>query len=430
MVELHSRRGSMAVALVVTTSGLLPVYLTGALSVQMRGALRFGDTGLGAAVAGFFAGAVLSSVGSGYLAARRGASRMMRDSLIATGLALLFSGAFTSSWIELVVLLALAGAAFGAGQPATNLFLADSGPRHRQGLAFGVKQAAAPAATLVAGLSVPVVGVTIGWRWAFIGAGLCALTGALLVRGGRASVDRAVSRGQGLRLRALVVLTSATTLGSAAGSALGAFVVAGAVQIGFSAGLAGVVAGAGSALGIVARIGVGDQADRRWRRLLWAVAMMLAGGTIGFSLLAFGQRWWFVVGIAIAFASGWGWAGLFNLAIVRAYPHAPAQATGISQMGAYLGGMLGPLAFGLVITHASYRVAWICAAATAACAAVMMLVGHGLLSAERPGPQLPTAELDAPSPHLMRRSQTRYSAPVGHPIDRDTVIGHKLTGMS
>ena len=383
----------MAVALVVTTAGLLPVYLTGALSVQMRGALKFGDAGLGLAVAGFFAGAAIASVGSGYLAARRGAPRMMCDSLIVTGLALLLSGAVASSWIEVVVLLALAGAAFGAGQPATNLFLTNAGPRHRQGLAFGVKQAAAPAATLVAGLSVPVVGITIGWRWAFIGAGVCAFTGALLVRRRRTSLDQAVSGSQPPGLRALVVLTSATTLGSAAGSALGAFVVAGAVQIGFSAGLAGVVAGVGSALGIVARIGVGDQADRRWKRLLWVVAMMLAGGAIGFGLLAFGQRWWFLVGIAIAFASGWGWAGLFNLAIIRAYPYSPAQATGISQMGAYLGGMLGPLAFGLAITHTSYRVAWICAATTAALAAAMMLIGHGLLSADHPGPQRPTADL-------------------------------------
>ena len=413
----------MAVALVVTTSGLLPVYLTGALSVQMRASLGFTESGLGVAIAGFFAGAILSSVAAGYLAARRGAPRMMRDSLIATGLALMVSGALANSWIEVVALLVLAGAAFGAGQPATNLFLTDSGPRDRQGLAFGVKQAAAPMATLVAGLSVPVVGVTIGWRWAFIGAGICAFLSALLVIGGREGLIQAVPGGHDRRIRALVVLTAATTLGSAAGSALGAFVVAGAVHIGFSAGAAGLLAGIGSALGVLARIGVGHQADRRWKRLLWAVAMMLVGGTIGFGLLAIGQPWWFVLGITIAFAAGWGWAGLFNLAVVRAYPHAPAQTTGVSQMGAYLGGMLGPLSFGLVVTHASYRAAWISAAATAGCAAVAMVIGHRMLAVNRVHLQQSCPDVVAPTPELGHPRGPRISEPTGHAPDHGTVSG-------
>ena len=44
-----------------------------------------------------------------------------------------------------------------------------------------MKQAAIPAATLLSGLAVPLVGTTIGWRWAFTGCALGALAVACTV---------------------------------------------------------------------------------------------------------------------------------------------------------------------------------------------------------------------------------------------------------
>ena len=35
-----------------------------------------------------------------------------------------------------------------------------------------MKQAAVPVAGIVAGLAVPAVGLTVGWRWAYAGIGL------------------------------------------------------------------------------------------------------------------------------------------------------------------------------------------------------------------------------------------------------------------
>src|SRR5690606_24578159 len=63
----------------------------------------------------------------------------------------------------LVLLLAAGAAANGLGQLAANATLA-AVPAHRQGLSFGIKQAAIPTATLLAGASVPAVALTIGWR--------------------------------------------------------------------------------------------------------------------------------------------------------------------------------------------------------------------------------------------------------------------------
>src|SRR5205823_1137887 len=63
----------------------------------------------------------------------------------------------------------------------SNLTLARSVPAHRLGLSFGVKQAAIPLATLLAGAAVPAVALTVGWRWAYViaaGLAVLALVGA------------------------------------------------------------------------------------------------------------------------------------------------------------------------------------------------------------------------------------------------------------
>ena len=54
----------------------------------------------------------------------------------------------------------------------------------------------------------------------------------------------------------------------------------------------------------------------------------------------------------LAFATGWAWPGLFNLAVVRVNPSAPGAATGITQTGTYLGAVVGPVLFGVVAEHA------------------------------------------------------------------------------
>ena len=81
----------------------------------------------------------------------------------------------------------------------------------------------------------------------------------------------------------------------------------------------------------------------------------------------------------VAFAVGWGWNGLFNLAVVKAHGRAPARATGIVQTGGRLGSMFGPLLFALLLTHWSYWVGWLAAAAEACVAAAVLTVGAALV---------------------------------------------------
>lgn len=66
------------------------------------------------------------------------------------------------------------------GQLASNLTLSRYVPAHRLGLSFGIKQAAIPLATLLAGAAVPAVALTLGWRWAY-GIGAVLALAALLI---------------------------------------------------------------------------------------------------------------------------------------------------------------------------------------------------------------------------------------------------------
>jgi predicted MFS family arabinose efflux permease len=131
------------------------------------------------------------------------------------------------------------------------------------------------------------------------------------------------------------------------------------------------------------RITGGVAADRWTLRHLRIVAAMAAFGAIGFALIALGATPTLIIGAILAYGLGWGWPGLFNLAIVRNNTVAPAAATGITQSGVYLGAVSGPLIFGSVVDDIGYPAAWLGAGAAALLGAVTVLAGRHLLLADR-----------------------------------------------
>jgi cyanate permease len=66
----------------------------------------------------------------------------------------------------------------------------------------------------------------------------------------------------------------------------------------------------------------------------------------------------------VAFSLGWGWPGLFNLAVVDSHRDTPGSASGVSQTGIYVGAALGPAAFGALAASAGYGTAWLAVAAS------------------------------------------------------------------
>jgi MFS family permease len=370
-------------ALAATIVGSLAAFLVGALAVQIRMSLHFGVVALGAAISLYYLGAGVGSVPSGRLAEAIGGVRVMRLAALSSALVLALM-ATVSSWASLLTLLLIAGMVSSATQPAANLFLARRIPSARQGVAFGIKQAAVPGAALAGGLAVPGLALTVGWRWAFaIGAGLAVVAAALVPRPRTSLAERRArpaARPRPGSLRPLVVLATGFGLGVFAATGLSAFIVISAVDAGASKGGAGLLAALGGAVAVVTRILSGAAADRRGRAHLPVVAAMLVTGAAGYAVLAVGAAGripaLFVAGVVIAYGAGWGWNGLFNFAVVRTHPEAPARATAVIQVGGRLAGAIGPLSFGLVASHGSYGAAWAMNAAAVVAAAALILYGR------------------------------------------------------
>ena len=166
-------------ALLPVAAGVLPTFLVGALAVQIRGDLDFAESGLGLLSAVFFLVASVSSVGLGRVSERVGAVLALRVGAFSTAAILLAVAVLGRSYVVLLGLLTVAGVANALIQPAANLYLARAIPTSRLGFAFGVKQSAIPAGILLGGLAVPAIGLTVGWRWAFVAAAVFAVAAAL-----------------------------------------------------------------------------------------------------------------------------------------------------------------------------------------------------------------------------------------------------------
>ncbi len=345
-----------------TTATVLPVFLTGGLTVQISAELGFDPAGLGLVVALYFGISALASLPCGWLVERFGAgptSRVggARRRLLDARRSPRSPGSFPA----LVVILLCGAWCNVLGQLSSNLTLARYVPATRLGLSFGIKQAAIPVATLLAGLAVPAVALTVGWRWAYvIGAGLA--LGALLLAPRDAGGRERSSAAPGERATgALSVIGLAAGLAAGAASALGIFLVASAVDRGVERGSRRAHADVGQRRRACSlRLVNGWLADRRVgrthrgrRREPDARRGRARAARRARHVRARGRH-----GTRPSGSAGRG-RGCCSSRWCGCNPSAPAAATSIVQVGVYGGGCVGPIAFGFLAAHASFPAAWL-----------------------------------------------------------------------
>lgn len=357
----------------------MPAFLVGALASYLREPLGAGPATIGAAVGLFFGSSAAISVTAGRRAQRLGAQRALLISVSVTVCSLLAIAVAPLTRWWLFVSLAVGGLGHGSGHPATSLALfADETAHERRPFRFGIKQAAIPAASLLAGVSVPLIASTVGWRWAF---GLAAGGAAALIVALRSITitGHPSSAPHPLRERstqALGTMAIAAALGAGAATTLPAFFTTSAMQAGFSAPAAGWLLASGSVVGVAARLLVGWRAGADGRSALRTVSVMLILGGLGFVLISQPRVSMLLLGTLMAFSLGWGWTGLFSYAVVEIHPGHSGLASGMGQAGASAGAALGPLAFGIVASMSSFRHAWLATAGAAVIAGLTMLAAR------------------------------------------------------
>jgi MFS family permease len=369
----RGHRTTIAASVAIVLSAV-PPFFTGALMPIMRRDLDIGTDRLGIIVAVYFAAGAVSAIPGGRLVERLGPRRGILTAAALSAGSLIAIAAASRSWVHVAAAMAVAGGANGMQHPGTNLAILRGVPVRRHGVAFGIKQAAAPTATLLAGSAVSAVAVTAGWRWVFLTAALMLPVIALLLPRDSVSIPQSVPRAPSEPTRILIRIAVAAGLGFGAATTLGAFLVDSVVSAGGSARAAGLALAAASAACIAVRLAAGWHTDRAESPSLGLVAGMLLVGAAGFLALATGgsSPIWPVAAV-VALGAGWGWPGLLYHAVAAANPDAPASATAFTTVGNTIGGALGPFTFGLIARHASFSAGWVMSASMAVLAALVVL---------------------------------------------------------
>lgn len=365
-----------AVSLATMVAAIAPVHLFGALAPDIQDAFGFGDTRQGLAVACYFAvSAGLSSWG-GALSDRWGPSPALR---FGTAMALVgtLGVAVAPSYGYIVAALCVAAVGNAINQPSNNTYIAGGVPVHRRGLALGIKQAAIPTSTGLAGLALPTIAVSLGWEAAYVGAAVLGAVAILAMPVVEPPVVAPVERVRYRPTPRVWRVAIGAAFGAAAVSNIGAFLVRTLEEAGFSRSTAGAVQVIGSIALISSRVGWGAMMDKRTTDRFRFATGLLVIGAFAYPLIGTGHGTLAVVGAVLAYAFGWSWPGIVHLGTVEQNPETTGAASGVVQAGMFTGAMTGPALFGLIAESQGFIWAWLMASAFSAAAAVLMSTASG-----------------------------------------------------
>lgn len=378
--------GVVLASVLTTVSSVYPAFLAGALGGELRDALGLSETAFGFVIGSFFVGSTLGSIALGRLTQRIGARRMITATLLTSAMSCLaIAGAVRSMW-PMILALVVAGVANAGGQTAANQLLGQSVDPERLGFAMAVKQSGMPSASLLGGLAVPVIALTVGWQWGYVAAAVLAVTSLSIVlrfapseRSSSAPSTSTPPTGRprvvgplSTPRRTITLAAVSAGFASAAAGTLGNWTTSSATDAGWSPGAAGLLLSLGSIAGIASRLVLGWRADRTSRSPVTTAAAVLALGAIGAILLAPRNSGSQLVAVVLAFGAGWAWPALFNFGVVRANPGAAGPATGITQTGVYVGVFSGPVLMGWLVDHWGYETGWLAIATSMLIGATIM----------------------------------------------------------
>lgn len=285
--QAHSAvRVTIAASSTLTVS-VLPVFLVGALAGPIGADLGFGSAGTGLAITAFFAAGAVTAVPMGRLTERLGATVTMRAGVALSGSTTLAIGLLVDAWWHLAALLALAGCSVGLADTGGARSFADAIRTGRHGLAFAAKEASVPAASMLAGFSIPLLAERFGWTWAFVVGACLAPVVVLLIppaaRTGRHEepVDAAAGRP-----KALMWLAIGVAVAAAASNAAATLFVPAMTDVGWSAGSAGALLALASIVTMGTRLVLGWASDQAPAATWWHLAGAISLGAVGAGLLA------------------------------------------------------------------------------------------------------------------------------------------------
>lgn len=322
------------------------------------------ERGMSLAQAGLLAsaptlGLVLTLVGWGALTDRIGERWVIAGGMALTALAAL-GAVFASGYLGLGAFLLLGGAASGSTNAASGRVVVGWFPKHRRGLAMGIRQMCQPLGVAVAAVTIPPLASSAG-----VGAAMMlplVLTAVLAIAAAVVIVDpprpaRAKAsphEANPYRARAgLVRIHAASALLVVPQYTVSIFgLVWLTVDRGMSATAAGIVVGAAQFIGALGRVGIGVLSDavgsrlRPLRQVAWAAAAVMV--LLGFS--GFAPAWVAAAALIVAATITVADNGLAYTAVAEiAGPFWSGRSLGTQNTGQFLAAsIVGPAVGGLI----------------------------------------------------------------------------------
>lgn len=365
----------ISVVALATVSSVFPGLASGSLAVQASADLGISEGSWGWTLSAFFLGAATGSIALGRLAQRIGPRRQLLGTTAGSAIVLMLIATVASSFTAIVLLLALAGLINAAAQTAVNLALTQA-DLPRLGVAIATKQSAMPAASMLGGLAVPALALTLGWRWAYaMGSAVAAvaLVGVYFVIAPGTPARTTTSSTTESSSRVLTGAAVASFLMAYTSGAINAWTVSSGVDAGLSEGVAGLALSAAAGTGICLRLFAGTRLDTNTTPPFAMAARIFVIGVLGMALLAVRQPGLHIVAALLAFGGGWIWPAFTNYAIVQANPTSAARATGTTQTGVYIGVMSAPVTTGLLVDRVGYPTMWLFVAAVGVVAGISLI---------------------------------------------------------
>ena len=167
------------------------------------------ETGLNVSLIGAYTGILygvsfFTSLGCGGYIQRYGPLRVSQFSMFSLGTGLLLSslGSIWSICLGAIYM----GIGSAVATPCSTVILAKLSPPKHAPLIFSLKQTGVPVGGMIAGLMVPLLAATYGWRGAFVGAGLTCLIYGILLQPLRKRYDTDLGPGYGFSFRVVFAM--------------------------------------------------------------------------------------------------------------------------------------------------------------------------------------------------------------------------------
>jgi sugar phosphate permease len=343
-----------------------------AITPFVRDEFELSAFGVGGVTGFIFVGALIATIPAGRLTDRVPAARMLGACLLAQVVALAMVAVSPSAGVFYLGV-ALAGLAMGAGDPSTNVLVAINVSRSRRGFLMGLKQTGFTIGGLLGGLALPSVADASDWRLAVIVPLVaCATVGiaGLLVAAGRPSPVPPVRRPRPARRGRLAPMGAyGFFMAGIQLSTLGLLAVYLVDRVDLSARVAGWAIAVMLAGGTIGRIVWGILSDRVLRSRL--VALQLASAGAGGALIVVALLESDIVVWPVLFALGFcaiGWNTVYVTVAAESVPPTDVgRATGAALFFSYAGALVVPPLLGVIVDGSdSWSIAWLVAAGSAA----------------------------------------------------------------